>query len=53
MKKLVTLVFQLCLTYLRKAGDDVRIVYDNPTGTITFQGQVKYAKKIPIPKRNA
>lgn len=53
MKKLVTFIFQLCLIYLRKNGDDVRLVYDNPAGTVSFQGQVKYAKKIPLPKRNA
>jgi len=53
IKKLVTYVFQLSLMYLRSEGDDVRLVYDNPQGTLTFSGMVKYAKKIPLPKRSS
>lgn len=53
MTKLVTYVFQLCLIYLRKNGGDVRMVYDNPQGSLSFQGNIKYAKKIPLPKREA
>ena len=51
MKKLVTYLVQLGLTYLRTQGEDVRLVYDNPQGFISFQGNVRYLKKIPIPKR--
>lgn len=49
----VTYIFQLSLMYLRAKGEDVRLVYDNPQGTLTFQGQVKYAKKIALPRRNS
>lgn len=51
MKKLVAYVVQLCLTWLRTQGEDVRIIYDNPPGSVSFQGNIKYLKKIPIPKR--
>jgi hypothetical protein len=53
MTKLVTYVFQLCLVYLRKNGCDIRLVYDNPKGTLTFQGMTEYAKKISLPKKEA
>lgn len=43
-------MFQLCLNYLKAGGEDVRLVYDNPQGTLSFQGNLKYAKKIALPK---
>ena len=52
MKFFVTYILQLCLNYLRKSGD-VRMVYDNPQGTLTFQGNVKYARKLAVPKKAA
>jgi hypothetical protein len=52
MKKLVVYVLQLAFNYLKAGGEDVRLVYDNPQGTLSFQGTVKYLKKLPIPKRN-
>ena len=52
MTKLVIYVFQLCLIYLRK-NEDVRVVYDNPKGFLSFQGNIKYVKKIPLPKRDS
>lgn len=51
MKKLVAYIVQLALTWLRTRGEDVRMVYDNPPGSFSFQGNIKYFKKIPIPKR--
>ena len=53
MKKFVVYVVQLGLTYLRTKGEDVRMVYDNPQGSFSFQGNIKYVKKIPIPKRES
>jgi hypothetical protein len=49
--KLVTYFVQLSLTYLRTHGEDVRMVYDNPQGSFSFQGNLKYLKKVPIPAR--
>jgi hypothetical protein len=52
--KIITFILQLCLTELRRGKDsDVRLVYDNPQGFLSFQGNIKYVKKIPIPKRDA
>lgn len=50
-EKLATLILQLCLNYLRAGSQDIRLCYDEPVGTLTFQGVVKYARKFPIPKR--
>lgn len=52
MNYLMTLLFQLSLNYLRKSDQDVRLVYDNPQGSLTFQGNIKYARKFAIPKRD-
>ena len=50
--KLITYIFQWALIQLKKdANKDVRLIYDNPEGYLTFQGNIKYAKKIPLPKR--
>lgn len=49
--KLVAYVVQRALTHLRTSGEDVRMVYDNPPGSFSFQGNIKYLKKLPIPKR--
>ena len=53
MKIIVTYILQLCLIQLRKNGDDVRLVYDNPKGCLSFQGNIKYARKIPLPRRES
>lgn len=46
-------MFQWSAIQLRTMGHDVRLVKDNPKGTLTFQGQFKYAEKIEIPKRRS
>ncbi len=51
MKYLVTLMFQLCLNYLKANGEDTRLVYDNPQGTLSYQGVVRYSRKLPVPKK--
>ena len=53
MNKLVIYILQLCLIQLRKNGGDVRMVYDNPQGSLSFQGNIKYVTKIPLPRRDA
>jgi hypothetical protein len=41
-KKLIMRLFQWCLMELRKdKTEDVRVVLDNPPGSITFQGYFK------------
>ncbi len=51
-KKLITYLFQWALIQLKKCGNDVRLVYDNPQGSLSFQGNIKYAVKIPTPRKN-
>lgn len=53
MNYVLTLILQVCLNLLKKNGEDVRLVYDNPKGSISFQGNLKYAKKFAVPRVKA